>query len=98
VSGKDLLVRLPISPWEAALGAKVDVELPDGVVKLNIPAGAQSGGKLRLKGRGLPSRDGSRGDVLAELKVVVPTNLSPSEKETFERLASVSTFNPRDAA
>lgn len=94
----DLIVKLPLSPWEAALGAKVDLVLPDGSIKLSVPAGSQSGGKLRVRGRGLPKKGGGRGDVLAEIKVVVPTTLSQSEREIFEKLASVSRFNPRSAA
>ena len=94
----DLIVRLPLSPWEAALGAKVDLVLPDGSIKLSVPAGSQGGGKLRVRGRGLPKKGGGRGDVLAEIKVVVPTVLSESEREFFEKLASVSRFNPRSAA
>lgn len=98
IVGHDLVVRLPIAPWEAALGAKVDLALPDGSIKLSVPPGSQSGGKLRVRGRGLPKKGGSRGDVLAEIKVVVPTKLSPSEREIYEKLASVSQFNPRSAA
>jgi curved DNA-binding protein len=94
----DLIVRLPLSPWEAALGAKVDLVLPDGSIKLSVPAGSQSGGKLRVRGRGLPKKGGGRGDVLAEIRVVIPTALSESEREIFEKLASVSRFNPRSAA
>jgi curved DNA-binding protein len=94
----DLVVKLPVAPWEAALGAKVDLVLPDGSIKLSVPAGSQSGGKLRVRGRGLPKKGGDRGDVLAEIRVVVPTTLSESEREVFEKLASVSRFNPRSAA
>ncbi len=98
VADGNLIVRLPVAPWEAALGAKVDLQLPDGSIKLSVPPGSQSGGKLRVRGRGLPKRGGDRGDVLAELRVVVPTQLSDSEREIFEKLASVSRFNPRSAA
>ncbi len=98
VSGHDLVVRLPVTPWEAALGAKIDLVLPDGNIKLSVPAGSQSGGKLRVRGRGLPKKGGERGDALAEIKVLVPTSLSPTEREMFEKLASVSRFNPRTAA
>lgn len=98
VTQHDLIVRLPVAPWEAALGAKVDLQLPDGSIKLSVPAGCQSGGKLRVRGRGLPKKGGERGDVLAEIKVVVPTKLSDSEREIYEKLASVSRFNPRSAA
>lgn len=98
VSGSDLIVKLPVSPWEAALGAKVDLTLPDGTIKVGIPAGSQSGSKLRLRGRGFSPAKGPRGDVLAEIKIVVPTSLSTSEREIFEKLQSVSHFNPRSAA
>jgi len=94
----DLIVRLPVAPWEAALGAKVEVQLPDGGIKLAVPPGSQSGGKLRVRGRGLPKKSGARGDLLAEIRVMVPTELSQSEREIFEKLASVSRFNPRSAA
>ena len=98
VAEHDLIVRLPVAPWEAALGAKVELQLPDGSIKLAVPPGSQSGGKLRVRGRGLPKKSGSRGDLLAEIKVVVPTELSQSEREIYEKLASVSRFNPRSAA
>lgn len=97
-SGSDLVVKLPVSPWEAALGAKVDLALPDGTIKVGIPAGSQSGSKLRIRGRGFSPAKGSRGDVLAEIRIVVPTSLSSSEREIFEKLQSVSHFNPRSAA
>lgn len=96
VAGSDLVVKLPISPWEAALGAKVDVVLPDGTIKVVVPAGSQSGGRLRVRGRGAVQRSGSaRGDVLVELRIVVPAQLSARERELFERLAAESSFNPR---
>lgn len=98
VSESDLTVKLPISPWEAALGAKVDLVLPDGTIKLAIPAGSQSGGKLRLRGRGFSLKSGGRGDVLVELKMVVPTRISDGEKALFEELAKTSRFNPRSGA
>lgn len=95
VSGNDLIVRLPVSPWEAALGAKVDLVLPDGAIKLSVPAGSQSGSKLRVRGRGFSGAKGDRGDVLAELRIVVPSALSAAERESFEKLAQTSQFNPR---
>jgi curved DNA-binding protein len=99
VAGTDLIVKLPVAPWEAALGAKLDLTLPDGTIKLTVPAGSQTGSRLRLKGRGFPRRkEGGRGDVLVETRIVIPSKLSDAEKEMYERLAAVSKFNPRAAA
>ena len=94
-SGSDLLVSLPVTPWEAALGAKVDLVLPDGSIKLSIPAGTQSGAKLRVKGRGFSKKQGERGDVLADVRIAVPKTLSEEEREALEHLQKVSQFNPR---
>lgn len=98
VSESELTVQLPIAPWEAALGAKIDLVLPDGTIKLSIPAGSQSGAKLRLRGRGFTLKKGGRGDVLVELRIVVPITLSEAEKELFEQLAKTSRFSPRSNA
>lgn len=91
----DLLVELPVAPWEAVLGAKVPVDTLDGQLDLTIPAGSQAGRKLRLRGQGLRRRDNSRGDLYARLKVVVPTTPSSEEKDLYRRLAEVSSFRPR---
>ena len=98
ISDEGLVVKLPISPWEAALGSKVDLVLPDGTIKLTIPAGSQSGGRLRLRGRGFPLKKGGKGDVFVELKIVVPSSLTEGEKSAFETLAKTSRFNPRGTA
>lgn len=95
VQEHDLEVDLPIAPWEAALGAKVELTTLDGPVTLTIPPGASSGAKLRLKQRGLKQRDGERGDLLAVLKIVLPKTLSAEERELFEQLRAQSKFNPR---
>ncbi len=96
--GAHLIVKVPITPWEAALGGKVDATLPDGSIRLAVPAGAQSGRKLRVKGRGFRVGKSERGDALVELYIVVPATLSEGEREAYERLAQVSQFNPRVAA
>jgi curved DNA-binding protein len=95
ILGNDLVVKLPISPWEAALGTKLDLALPDGVIKLSVPPGAQSGAKLRVRGRGFSIPKGGRGDAIAEIKIVVPPSLSAAERKGFEDLAAASRFNPR---
>lgn len=95
LEGTNLLGLVNIAPWEAALGAKVNVPTLDGNVTLSVPPGSQSGQRLRLRGKGMPQRSGAAGDFLAELKIVVPKSLSEEEKEAFTKLAGVSKFNPR---
>jgi curved DNA-binding protein len=95
VSGHDLTTTLPVSPWEAALGAKVNVATSDGEVTLTIPPGSQTGQRLRLRGKGLPQRGGERGDLFAVLKIVVPKTLTDAERKLLEQLKSESKFDPR---
>jgi DnaJ-class molecular chaperone len=96
IEGVDnLVVELPVAPWEAVLGASVPVDTLDGRVELTIPGGSQTGRRLRLRGQGMRRRDGGRGDLYVRLKVVVPTNPSPDERRLFQELATASTFNPR---
>ncbi len=91
----DLYIDLPLSPWEAALGATVQVPTMDGAVNLKVPAGAKSGQKMRISKRGLPKHNQEHGDLFAVTQIVVPTNLSDKERELFKALADASTFNPR---
>jgi curved DNA-binding protein len=95
VDGRDLSVRLPLAPWEAALGTTVPVESPGGEAKVKVPPGSSSGRRLRLRGRGLPNPRGGAGDLFAEVQIVVPPAPSPEEQRLFEQLATVSTFDPR---
>jgi curved DNA-binding protein len=95
VDGRDLFVELRLAPWEAALGGTVAVDTPGGEAKLRVPAGTSSGRRLRLKGRGLPDRNGKGGDLFAEVRIVVPAKLSDDERRLFEELARTSTFDPR---
>jgi len=67
----------------------------DGEVSLNIPAGSQSGQKLRLREKGLPKKDGQKGNLYVKLKIVVPKQLSPQERELFMQMQKTSKFNPR---
>jgi DnaJ-class molecular chaperone len=92
----DVQIELPVAPWETALGASVNVPTLDGSVEMSIPAGAQGGQRLRLRGQGLNRRGGGRGDEYVRLKIVIPQKLSEKEKELFEQLASESRFNPRE--
>jgi curved DNA-binding protein len=95
LEGRDLYMDLPITPWEAALGAEVPVKTLSGTYSLKVPAGSQSGQKLRLRGKGMPNPKGAPGDLYAVLKIVVPKKLSKEEKDLFRRLGEVSRFNPR---
>jgi curved DNA-binding protein len=94
--GHDLYLDLPVSPWEAALGATVEIPTPEGHARLRIPAGVRSGQKLRLAGKGLPAAGGeTAGDLLAVIQIVVPPSLSERERALFEELGHASSFQPR---
>ena len=81
--------------FKAALGANVEAELADGSVKLKIPPGSQSGARMRLRGKGLRSTKTERGDLIVELEVCVPQELTSDERRLMEELRRVSKFNPR---
>ncbi|QOC21623.1 DnaJ domain-containing protein [Wenzhouxiangella sp. AB-CW3] len=93
LDGRDIQLTLPIAPWEAALGARVNVPTLGGRVAMNIPAGSSSGKRLRLKGRGLPGQP--PGDQLVTLKVVVPRATTERQKELYRELEKEQQFNPR---
>ena len=95
VTGHDLYLDLPLTPWEAAFGASIDVPTLGGTVRLKVPPGTQAGQKMRLSGRGLPKPHEGAGDLFAIVQIVVPTVLSEREKTLYKELAEVSTFNPR---
>jgi molecular chaperone DnaJ len=96
--GSDLVLDVPVTYVEAALGASVEIPTPDGPVSLKIPAGTESGKLLRVKGRGAPHLRGKgRGDLLARVKVSVPTKLSKAEKEALEAYGKVSREDPRES-
>ncbi|ETK30505.1 DnaJ C-terminal domain-containing protein [Microbispora sp. ATCC PTA-5024] len=95
VEGRDIHVRLPLTPWEAALGATVAVDTPGGEAKVKVPPGTSSGRRLRLRGQGMPNPRGTPGDLLAEAMIMVPRTLGDEERGLYERLARVSGFNPR---
>ncbi|MEO8163969.1 MAG: DnaJ C-terminal domain-containing protein [Betaproteobacteria bacterium] len=94
-SGHDLYLDLPLAPWEAALGASVEVPTLGGAVRLKIPAGTNTGQKLRLAKRGLPKRREGEGDLFAIVQIVVPPVMNEREKSLFTDLAEASQFNPR---
>jgi molecular chaperone DnaJ len=95
--GDDLVLDVPVSFDEAALGATVEIPTPNGRVSLKVPSGSQDGKLLRVKGRGAPKLNGSgNGDLLARLKISVPSKLSKAEREALEGLDKATKANPRE--
>jgi curved DNA-binding protein len=94
-SGHDLEIEVPLAPWEAALGAQVEVPTLEGRVTMKVPAGSRTGQKLRLAGKGLPKPGGGAGDLYAALTIAVPATLTEREKALYEELRQSSRFDPR---
>ncbi len=94
VQNRDILLTLPVAPWEAALGTKVKVPTLGGAVDLKIPANAQTGNRLRLKGRGLCSKS-QKGDQYVTLSVMTPPAQTQSEREFYRRMSEIFSFDPR---
>ncbi len=95
LDGRDLITTLEVAPWEAALGGEADLATLDGPVRIRIPPGTSSGRKIRVRGRGFPAAQGSEpGDLFAELKVVVPEQLSAKERALYEQLREASGERP----
>ncbi len=87
LDGRDLLTGIDIEPWQAALGGDAEIPTLDGQVRVRIPAGSSSGRRIRVRGRGFPGgKSEEPGDLLAELRIVVPTKLSAAERNAFEKL------------
>ena len=91
----NIYCQVPITPTEAVLGNDIEVPTLDGLVKVSIPPGVRSGQRLRLANKGYPTKDGDRGDQLVELQIVTPKEISEAEKELYEKLQKLETFNPR---
>ncbi len=95
--GDDLVLDVPVTFGEAAMGATVEIPTPEGRVSLKVPAGSQDGKMLRVKGRGSPHLNGNgQGDLLARLRVSVPSKLSKAEREALENYEKAAHSNPRD--
>ena len=90
VEHQHLVVKVPVSAWDAALGGRIPVPTMDGEVQMTLPPGLSSGQRLRLKGKGLPLRDGGRGDLRAELEITVPRELTSEQRRLFSRLRDQS--------
>lgn len=95
VQEHNLLHEVEIAPWEAVLGANISVPTLDGHVSIRIPPGTQNGQKLRVRGRGLPQRGGSNGDLIVLTRIEAPTRITEAERKLWEQLAKESKFNPR---
>lgn len=90
LEGTDVHTKLDIMPWTAALGGKVRLETLDGTVEVKVPAGSSSGRRIRLRGRGYIAGDGNRGDLYAELRIVVPEHLTSEQQQLFEKLTQLA--------
>lgn len=96
LSGADLFTTIPITPWEAALGAKAKVNsIDDTKTQIYIPNGIQSGETIEIPQKGYKNSNGERGNLIAQIKIVVPEKLTKEEKDMFKRLKEISKFNPR---
>ena len=96
VEDHNLIYEAELAPWEAVLGVNLSVPALDGRVNIKIPPGTQNGQKLRVRARGLPTRDGSHGDLFVVTRIAVPAKLAEGERKLWEQLARESRFNPRD--
>ena len=95
--GSDLVLDVPVTYAEAALGASVEIPTPSGPVSLKVPGGTESGKLLRVKGRGVPHLKGSgRGDLLARVRITVPKKLTKAERDALEGYQKVSREEPRE--
>jgi len=94
--GDNLVCEVPITPDEATLGASIDVPTPDGLVNVKLPAGVRSGQSLRLRGKGWPLAKGGRGDQLVKVAIVPPKDISQQEREFYEKIRAIRTYNPRN--
>ncbi len=95
--GYDLYSNLLITPWEAVLGTKASLRSIDEEASVIVPKGTQSGELLRIQGKGYKDGKGGRGDLVAEVKIVIPKTMNDKEKELFQELSQVSKFDPRNA-
>lgn len=95
VEAHNLILTVPLAPWEAALGSKVTVPTLDGKIHLSIPANSQSGQRLRIKGKGLMNKLGERGDLYALFKIVIPAQADEPTRALWAQLAEQAAFDPR---
>jgi len=95
LEGCNIYTSLNLTPWEAALGERINVQGIDNTETVYIQKGIQSGDKIKIQGKGYKDGKGGRGDLVAEVKIMVPKNLTQEEIGIYQKLKEVSTFNPR---
>jgi DnaJ-class molecular chaperone len=95
VDGDDLEAELALAPWDAFLGTKAEVRTPHGVATVTVPPETPAGTRLRLRGQGLPSADGARGDLFAVVRLVLPASLTPRQRELLRELAGRQSADAR---
>ena len=95
IKGYNLETKVPVTPWEAALGANIAVETVDGYVTLTVPPATVAGKRFRLRAKGLPKKNNGSGDIIVEIVIQIPESLSDEERRLFEELSSKSQFDPR---
>ena len=95
--GYNLYTDLLITPWEAALGTRTNLQTLDGETTIYIPQGMQSGEKIKIPNKGYKDGNGGRGDLIAEVKIMIPKKLTQEEEKLFNKLKDVSKFNPRNS-
>lgn len=98
IDGRDVIEAMPLAPWEAALGASIDMPTPSGKVQVTVPPGSQAGRKLRLRGRGIPGQGSNEaGDLYLEISIVLPPANTDAARKIYEDMARDMAFNPRAA-
>jgi curved DNA-binding protein len=95
LEGANIFCQVPVTPSEATLGGQVEAPTLDGPVKMTIPPGVRSGQRFRLGNKGYPVENGQRGDQLVEIQIVTAKNITPQERELYEKLREIETFKPR---
>ena len=95
LKGNDIYKQIAISPWEAALGSKIEVNAIDETIMLHIPKGVGSGDQIKIDKKGYKDHNGTRGDFIIETKIVVPQKISKEEEKIYAKLSKISKFNPR---
>ena len=95
VEGHNLVLTVPLAPWEAVLGSQVTLPTLSGKINLRIPANTQAGQRLRIKGKGLRNKAGEPGDLYALFKIVIPAQTDEPVRALWAQLAEQAAFNPR---